>query len=76
MNGARKAGYVMCIKNDGFPESLQLRKVYRCLPAVAADRGWRRVIDEEGEDYLYPPDYFIPVKLSPAVEKVVSSLRD
>jgi len=75
-NGSRRASYVICVKNEGFPESLQLRKVYRRLPETAADRGWWRIIDEEGEDYLYPPDYFIPVTLSPAVARAVSALPD
>ena len=75
-NGTRRAGYVICIKNTGFTASLQLRKVYRRLPEKAADRGWWRIIDEEGEDYLYPPDYFIPVTLSPAFARTVSALSE
>jgi hypothetical protein len=68
--------YVVCVKNKGFPISLQVRKIYARLPDDPADHGWWRIIDDEGEDYLYPPDYFIPVKLSPAVERVVAALRD
>jgi hypothetical protein len=56
--------YVVCIKNDGNPESLELRKIYRTLPdAEAAKHGYTRVIDETGEDYLYPKHYFIAVAL-------------
>jgi hypothetical protein len=41
-----------------------VRKVYRALPdSVAASRGFVRVIDESGEDYLYPSDRFVPVEL-------------
>src|SRR5205807_2327490 len=71
-----RTSYVICIKNTDFPESLQLRKVYRRLPQTAADRGWWRIIDEEGEDYLYPSHYFIPVTLSPAIARAVSALPD
>ena len=57
--------YVVCIKNDGNPESLELRKIYRALPdAEAAKHGYIRVVDETGEDYLYPRKYFIAVALS------------
>jgi hypothetical protein len=66
----------ICIRNDDYPASLEKGKVYRVLPdAVAARRGYLRVIDESGEDYLYPNDYFVPIRLPPSVEKtVVSSL--
>jgi hypothetical protein len=67
---------VICVKNDGYPISLQVRKLYRRLPERAADHGWWRIVDEDGEDYLYPPDYFIPVKLSPAVARAVAALPD
>ena len=56
--------YVLCIKNDGNPESLELRKVYRTLPdADAAKHGYTRVVDETGEDYLYPRQYFLAIAL-------------
>ncbi|HMH49648.1 MAG TPA: hypothetical protein VK548_05400 [Candidatus Acidoferrum sp.] len=56
--------YVVCIKNDGNPESLELRKIYRALPdAEAAKHGYTRVIDETGEDYLYSRHYFLAVAL-------------
>jgi hypothetical protein len=60
----------------GYRESLQLRKVYRPRPEAAADRGWWRIIDEEGEDYLYPRNFFIPVTLSPAVARAFAALPD
>ena len=54
--------YVVCIKNEGNPESLELRKLYRTLPdADAAKHGYTRVVDETGEDYLYPRHYFLAV---------------
>ena len=54
----------LCVNNDAYPASLEVRKVYRALPdAVAASRGFVRVVDESGEDYLYPSDRFVAVKL-------------
>ncbi len=56
--------FAICINNDGYPASLDLHKVYRVLPdADAAQDGDLRVIDESGEDYLYPAGFFIPVEL-------------
>jgi hypothetical protein len=56
--------FLVCVNNKGYPASLELRKIYRVLPdARAAKHGLVRVIDESGEDYLYPADYFAPIKL-------------
>jgi uncharacterized protein YnzC (UPF0291/DUF896 family) len=47
--------YVLCIKNDGYPASLEVRKIYNPLPDPEANKHRLiRVIDESGEDYLYP----------------------
>ena len=57
-------GYVLCISNRRYPASLELLKVYRSLKDDAARRdGFVRVIDESGDDYLYPKDYFVPIEL-------------
>ena len=57
--------YVLCINDGGYPESLEVRKLYPVLPdEKAAARNYIRVIDETGEDYLYPAKYFLPVELS------------
>ena len=59
--------FVLCIRNEGC-DDLQLRKAYQVLPdASATEEGYVRVIDESGEDYLYPADYFLPVALPAAV---------
>jgi hypothetical protein len=56
--------FVVCIKNDGFPVSLEVRKIYRALSDPDAESANQiRVVDESGEDYIYPADYFIPVEL-------------
>jgi len=53
---------VICVKNDDWPASLEKRKIYESIPdSDAAKHNQVRVIDESGEDYLYPEEYFIPV---------------
>lgn len=62
--------FAVCIRNQGYLASLELHKIYRVLPDDdAAIDGDIRVIDESGEDYLYPAEYFIFVELPRAVEK-------
>lgn len=62
------ASFVVCIENAGYPASLELHKIYRVLPDEAALRdGDLRIIDESGEDYLYPADWFAAVELPPRV---------
>jgi hypothetical protein len=56
--------FVVCLKNKGYGASLEPRKIYRVLPDDSAARHKMiRVIDESGEDYLYPEDYFAPITL-------------
>lgn len=56
------ADFVLCISSDGFELSLEPRKVYRIIPdSVAAGHALLRVIDETGEDYLYPESLFVPI---------------
>jgi hypothetical protein len=60
--------FVVCIKNDDYRASLELRKLYQALPdPAAAEHHQVRVIDESGEDYLYPESYFVPVNLPKSV---------
>jgi hypothetical protein len=64
--------YVVCVKNEDYPASLELRKLYPVLPDRAAEKaGMRRIVDESGEDYLYPQNYFVDIKLPSSVEKIV-----
>jgi hypothetical protein len=61
--------FAICIKNAEFPVSLELHKIYRVLPDEEAERDEDlRVVDESGEDYLYPAGYFVLVDLPPNVE--------
>lgn len=64
--------FVLCVRNKDYPASLELRKVYQLLPDDrAAKHRQVRVVDESGEDYLYPEEYFVPIKLPPVAEKAV-----
>ena len=66
-----KEKYVICINNQG-ADDLQLRKIYETiLDKSAAEDGYARIVDDSGEDYLYPTNYFVPVKLPRLVEKAV-----
>lgn len=59
--------FALCVEDRGI-EDLQARKVYQLIPDREASReGHVRVIDESGEDYMYPSDLFVPVKLPAAV---------
>ena len=69
-----KQQFVICVRNDSYEVSLEKRKLYRVLPdADAAQHGQIRVVDESGEDYLYPQDYFVQVDLPERVEQAVLS---
>jgi len=58
------ARFVVCINNAGYPASLELHKIYRVLVDAAAARdGDVRVVDESGEDYLYPSEWFAALAL-------------
>lgn len=65
------ARFVVCINNKGYPASLEVRKIYRALPdARAARHRLLRVIDESGEDYLFPANYFISIRVPGVAAKV------
>ena len=52
--------FAICIDNSEYPVSLELHKTYRVLADIdAQEDGDLRVIDESGEDYLFPADYFV-----------------
>lgn len=74
MTRSRHAGrFVLCIRNEDC-EDLEPRKLYLLLPdKVAAADGYLRVIDESGEDYLYPQEYFLSIELPKAAEKALLS---
>jgi hypothetical protein len=56
--------YVLCVSNKKYPASLEARKIYQCVPDPQAEaHGQIRVIDESGEDYLYPQEFFLPIEI-------------
>jgi len=69
---AEPVDLVICVENSGYEAALERRKLYALLPDLEAEtRGLLRVIDESGEDYLYPAGMFYKVELPVAVRKAV-----
>jgi hypothetical protein len=63
--------YAVCVRDEECAD-LEVRKVYRILPDREAARdGYVRVVDESGEDYLYPESYFVPVRLPQQAQRAV-----
>ncbi|GAN32947.1 MULTISPECIES: hypothetical protein [Candidatus Brocadia] len=64
-----KTKFVVCINNEGYQASLELHKLYQVIPDKAVeDDGDIRIIDESGEDYIYPAFYFKKVSLTKDVK--------
>ena len=62
----------VCVANTGYEVSLERRKIYSVLTdSVAKKHKLVRVVDESGEDYLYPETFFLPVTLPPATRQAV-----
>ena len=60
-----KQKFLLCVENKGYEVSLEVRKLYETIPDREAERHNQvRIIDESGEDYLFPARFFAPVKLS------------
>ena len=71
MRGTKQKQFVLCVRNDD-AEDLEPRKIYEVLPdRKASQDGYLRVIDESGEDYLYPESYFVAIKLPAAVQEAM-----
>lgn len=67
--------FAICIKNDDYPSSLQLWRVYQVLPdEKAARHKMIRVIDESGDDYLFSSSSFVPVELPQAAKTALLEL--
>jgi hypothetical protein len=66
--------FAICIRNDDYPASLEVRKIYELISDTAvAEQRYLRVIDESREDYLYPEEYFVPIELPQPVEEALMS---
>jgi len=67
-----EAQFAVCVKNKGYAASLELRKLYQIVADEVAPKLHQiRVIDESGEDYLYPEEYFVPVELPQSAERAI-----
>jgi hypothetical protein len=61
-----------CLDNAGYEVSLERRKIYVALPDAKAERtGYLRIIDESGEDYLYPAHRFVAAELPVSTRRAV-----
>ena len=66
--------WVLCLRNDGYEVSLERRKIYQAIPdADAQAHRQLRVIDESGEDYLFPASYFTNIDLPAAVRRALAA---
>jgi hypothetical protein len=64
------ARFVVCVKNEGYEASLERNKLYVVLHDTDAEReGDVRVVDESGDDYLYPAAWFVPLDVPKAVQE-------
>jgi len=71
-----KKNFVICVRNTGYEASLEKFKIYQVLKDQQATKTTQlRVIDESGEDYLYPNAYFMPIDLPKPLEEVLSTTR-
>jgi len=63
---------VVCVENEGYAASLEKRKIYIAMPDAAAEKqDMLRIIDESGEEYLYPKTFFRSIALPLAVRRAV-----
>jgi hypothetical protein len=76
MKRPAKNQYVMCIENQGYTASLDKRKVYEvCAPQPNDPQTMIRVIDESGEDYLFPAKWFVPLELPPKARRAIATVN-
>lgn len=67
--------FAVCIRNDEYEGALELRKIYEILEDSDAEpHDLIRVIDESGEDYLYPRQWFLPIELPRNVEEAIAEI--
>ena len=72
---AEQKHFVVCIRNEEYEASLELRKIYEVVEdASAAKHQMLRVVDEEGEDYLYPASWFMTIELPRNIEQAILEL--
>lgn len=67
--------YAVCVRNDEYEGTLELRKIYEVLADPDAEpHDMVRVIDESGEDYLYPRQWFLPIELPRNIEDAIAEI--
>jgi len=67
--------FVVCLNNEGYLASLEIGKLYRIIPDKEAEKiGGLRVVDEDGEDYLYDAKMFYPLQVPPIVAQTLISI--
>src|SRR5215470_5156701 len=72
-SGSATKAFVICVENTGYPASLEVGKVYRSLGAPQGGPAKRlRVVDESGEDYVYPVSFFRPIQVSLPVQRALA----
>ena len=68
--------FVVCINNQDYAASLEVRKLYQVLEDdQATQRQMLRIIDESGEDYLYPASYFANIQVPDSLQKIFAATR-
>jgi hypothetical protein len=71
---SKRRSWVVCVRNEGYEVSLERRKIYEVLPDADAEaHSQLRVVDESGDDYLFPARYFATIELSAAVRRVLAA---
>jgi hypothetical protein len=72
MRRSQPGRFALCIDSGDYPVSLESRKLYEVLPDTdAAAQGLLRIVDESGEDYLYPAQYFRLVSVPPSLDRIL-----
>ena len=67
--------YLVCVDNAGYAASLEPRKIYLQVSDSRAEQdGLLRVVDESGEDYLYPSRLFVPISVPEAAERAFTTV--
>ncbi len=67
-----KTRFAVCVDNSDYPASLEVHKIYRVVPDKDAEQeGDVRIIDESGEDYLYPGRYFVEIDVPQETERAL-----
>ena len=67
--------FAVCVRNDDYEGALELRKIYEVLDDPDAEpHDLIRVIDESGEDYLYPREWFLPIELPDNIEEAIAAI--